>query len=349
MLEGLDADDGYIMVEDEFYATAKTFTQHLHHAEYQRLKNSAKMKSASAMSNIMRATDSITAMREETKKKKEAELKAMKHKAALEKIKALGGSKRLRTGDSDSNSESDLETTKNDDPWVGTNLQSLMVNPSKNGTSLTGLDRIKSSTRAAAGYSKPDHQPNRTSKPLGLAAPRAIPSKRAAPEQSEQEDDDEATASEDDDDLDAPVLYRKAQTTVQSKLPASHPQREPTPHTSAKQVNFKSRKPQPPEPTLPPLLTSKPKRNDQPQSMSKPNPRSSSSTTTSTSTKSILKPAKALPDFDVYDDLPLQPVVQSEASKRRLKRMAELKAGVKNEGSNPTGTGNINEIPIFLV
>jgi hypothetical protein len=35
---GLDKDDRYRMVEDEFLEAAKMFTQHLHAAEYQRMK-----------------------------------------------------------------------------------------------------------------------------------------------------------------------------------------------------------------------------------------------------------------------------------------------------------------------
>lgn len=38
---GLDGDDIYVMVEDEFLATAQTFTQHLHQAEYHRLRKQA--------------------------------------------------------------------------------------------------------------------------------------------------------------------------------------------------------------------------------------------------------------------------------------------------------------------
>ena len=348
MREGLDADDIYIMVEDEFYATAKAFTQHLHHAEYQRLKKSAKMKSASAMSNMMRPTDSITVMREETKKRKEAEAKAMKYKAALEKIRALGVSKRVRTGDSDD--ESDLETTKNDDPWVGTSLQSFMVNPSRDGTSLTGLDRIKSSTRAAAGYSKPDHRPTQSSKAFDLAPSKATFSKKTTGEPPRLSNDDDATTS-DDDDLDAPILPRKAQPAIHTKPPASHPGQRRSPHlgTTTKQVNFAHKKPPSPEPTPYPFATSKPTRKDPPRSTSKPAPPSSSSTTFS-STKGILKPSKPLSDFDMYDDdPPRQPVLQSEASKRRLKRMAELRARSDHESLHSTGAGNINEIPIFLV
>lgn len=41
MVEGWDDDDGWCMVEDELFFTAKQFTAHLHHAEYQRLKTKA--------------------------------------------------------------------------------------------------------------------------------------------------------------------------------------------------------------------------------------------------------------------------------------------------------------------
>ncbi len=39
MIDGLEDDDKYRMVEDEFVATAGTFTAHLHAAEYQRQLN----------------------------------------------------------------------------------------------------------------------------------------------------------------------------------------------------------------------------------------------------------------------------------------------------------------------
>ncbi|KAF4549169.1 Hypothetical protein D9617_23g005840 [Elsinoe fawcettii] len=42
--EGYSADDIYMMVEDEFLSTAQLYTQHLHHAEYQRLKKLAKQR-----------------------------------------------------------------------------------------------------------------------------------------------------------------------------------------------------------------------------------------------------------------------------------------------------------------
>ncbi|KAI4134284.1 MAG: hypothetical protein LQ347_001647, partial [Umbilicaria vellea] len=161
MRDGLDRDDIYIMVEDEFQAVAKTFTQHLHHAEYMRLKNLARTQNASTISTISRPIDSITQMREETKRKKEVEAMSAKQKTAVEKIVGQARGRRPKT-DSDL---SDSEEEKHDDPWVGTTLQGLMTkSPRKAHTSLAGLQGVKSNTRAAAGFAQPDSRPLQRSK-----------------------------------------------------------------------------------------------------------------------------------------------------------------------------------------
>ncbi|KXX76771.1 hypothetical protein MMYC01_206037 [Madurella mycetomatis] len=54
MIEGVEHDDKYRMVEDEFLAVAGDFTRHLHAAEYQRLKNLAKLQNAETIQNISR-------------------------------------------------------------------------------------------------------------------------------------------------------------------------------------------------------------------------------------------------------------------------------------------------------
>lgn len=155
MHEGLSHDDIYIMVEDEFLATAQLFTSHLHHAEYVRLKHAAKARNA-ALSNTARPTDSITAMRAETLKKKQAEARAGKNKMALEEMKenAMGN---IAADDHQTDGDEE-ESDAGKAPWVGTSLQGLMAPDARkqNLTSLSGLHGIKSSTRAANGYSKPD-------------------------------------------------------------------------------------------------------------------------------------------------------------------------------------------------
>ncbi|GAD91756.1 hypothetical protein AOR_1_1878194 [Paecilomyces variotii No. 5] len=184
LIEGFDNDDKYIMVEDEFYAIAQEFTQHLHHAEYVRRRKEAKLRNAAAINDLARPTDGRTEMREETKKKKLSEALAARQKAGLEKMKG----KRPRV---DSEEEDELEEDE-DDPWVGTSLHGLMTSPRK-AQSLVGLQGIKSRTRAAAGYAQASTSVDRSS-PLRSSPPVH----RSQPDVQEIE----STASEDDNDLD---------------------------------------------------------------------------------------------------------------------------------------------------
>ncbi|WEW57401.1 hypothetical protein PRK78_002868 [Emydomyces testavorans] len=149
MREGLENDDLYIMVEDEFLATAHTFTRHLHYAEYVRRKNQAKLANQSFPSSISRPTDGKTKLSNETRKKIEAEEAAARHKAALDGLKKAAGRPLV---DSEVEDVDDSEEDRDDDPWIGTQLQPLMVAP-RQPRSLVGLHGIKSSTKAALGYS----------------------------------------------------------------------------------------------------------------------------------------------------------------------------------------------------
>lgn len=201
MLDGLDRDDIYIMVEDEFHAIARTFTQHLHHAEYLRLKSLAKTRNASTVSNISRPVDSITVMRAETKKKKEAENREAKNKTALEQLRSTAQKPRPTSEDSDF---SELEG-KDEGHWKGTALQGFMTtSPGRNQTSLAGLQSIKSSTRAAAGFSKAETKPACTSaRPFNLA-PKPLNQHISKTLRS----DTSTTSEGSDDDLDAPITNR---------------------------------------------------------------------------------------------------------------------------------------------
>ncbi|KAL9023165.1 MAG: hypothetical protein Q9196_007357 [Gyalolechia fulgens] len=223
MHEGLSHDDIYIMVEDEFLATAQLFTSHLHHAEYVRLKNAAKARNA-ALSNTARPTDSITAMRAETMKKKQAEARAGKNKSALDEMKA-NARENIAVNDNHTDEEEE-ESDAEKAPWVGTSLQGLMAPAARkqNLTSLSGLHRTKSSTRAAKGYSKPDdsqqspsqrdsYQVGRstTSRPSSMKAQATEQPKRNHTHSSESKgrlpskrlSDISSTSSSDD--LDAPI------------------------------------------------------------------------------------------------------------------------------------------------
>ena len=97
------------MVEDEFYAVAQRFTQHLHYAEYVRRTKEVKSQNAARIRDIARPTDGITPMSEETKKKKEAEALAARQKAGLEQVQET-------TGQGEGNDDND------DDDWCATHI-----------------------------------------------------------------------------------------------------------------------------------------------------------------------------------------------------------------------------------
>ncbi|KAL6239662.1 hypothetical protein BDW75DRAFT_101087 [Aspergillus navahoensis] len=142
--EGLDKDDLYIMVEDEFYAVAQTFTRHLHYAEYVRRKKEAKLHNADTIADIARPTDGITPMNAELRKKFAADEPKAKQK---DKLAAAFGKQPAR----DEDAGDDLEAEAS---WAGTRLQDFMLSP-RRVRSLAGLQKVRSSTRAAAGFSQP--------------------------------------------------------------------------------------------------------------------------------------------------------------------------------------------------
>ena len=209
MREGLEHDDIYIMVEDEFNAIAKTFTPHLHHAEYVRLKNIAKNKNIEDILSVVRPVDSITLMRADTKRRRIQEAKASKQKAELDRVGARAASKRPNTTSSD---ESEDESQAIDEPWIGTTLQGLMNSPSRKQTSLTGLQSVKSYTRAAAGYSKPRGSPEDVRK-FDLAPKRRMAQSPTTMQYAAS--DHEIETSVDDDDLDSSLVRRK--TSISNK------------------------------------------------------------------------------------------------------------------------------------
>lgn len=171
------------MVEDEFYAIAQSFTQHLHYAEYVRRKKETKAQSARAIGEIERPTDGRTVMLKETKHKKEAEALAARQNAGLEQL----------AGQDDGNDEDDDDD--DDDTWAGTHLHGLLTSPRKV-RSLVGAHAMKSSTRAAAGFGQaaganaPPSQMPASSPPAPLS--RAM-------EAHKTEIDEETEPSEDDD------------------------------------------------------------------------------------------------------------------------------------------------------
>ncbi|RMZ76015.1 hypothetical protein DV738_g5164, partial [Chaetothyriales sp. CBS 135597] len=134
MREGYDADDIWMMVEDEFQTLAHSFTRHLHHAEYKRLMQMAKQDAAKRKEELLSSLhhptgESIQLAPRQAKRKLE--------RAALTALQ-----------------QDSLDHHQSGDPWRGTSLQGLMATGSRQRRSLKGLDRMPSSTRAARGFSR---------------------------------------------------------------------------------------------------------------------------------------------------------------------------------------------------
>ncbi|KAI1801133.1 hypothetical protein F4811DRAFT_478801 [Daldinia bambusicola] len=183
MIEGLEHDDMYRMVEDEFLSTAQQFTAHLHAAEYHRLKAASKSQNADTIRDISRPV--VGRMTDPVKQKQERKARLEKQRAAMRKARAGKG----RDDDSTA-SESDL--------WQSASLHGLMESPRKKVTRLDNLAKVATTTRAAAGFStaKPG-QLFTTSHPIrkDFTSTRSLP-KSMLNHNSETESDDE--------DLDAP-------------------------------------------------------------------------------------------------------------------------------------------------
>lgn len=178
------------MVEDEFYAIAQSFTQHLHYAEYIRRKKEAKSKSAAALKDIQRPTDGHTKLPKEVERKKAIEALAARQKAGLAQLEIPEEAK----DDSDDD----------DDTWAGTHLHGLMTSPRKS-RQLVCAHAVKSSTRAAAGFGQASGSRNEragASGPISRAAAAHIVEINEETASDEDNDLNGETASEEDDDLD---------------------------------------------------------------------------------------------------------------------------------------------------
>ena len=171
------------MVEDEFYAVAQSFTQHLHYAEYVRRKKEVKARSAAEIGEIERPVDGRTEMPKELVWKKEAEALAARQKRGLAPPEEPGN-------------ETKDDTDDDDDTWAGTHLYDLMTSPRKV-RSLPGAFALKSSTKAAAGFVQASGTNGLRQKMAGSS--RIFPNGET---QSHSLEAGNETASEEDDDLD---------------------------------------------------------------------------------------------------------------------------------------------------
>ncbi|AEO55535.1 hypothetical protein MYCTH_97480 [Thermothelomyces thermophilus ATCC 42464] len=160
MIEGIDHDDMYRMVEDEFLAVAGEFTRHLHTAEYQRLKGLAKSQNAETIQNISRP---VTQEMTDLVKRRHAALDT-----AARQRKGIAKTLRKRAASIDSDEEEPSRRP-------ATSLQGLMDSPRKQNVPLTSIigTRPGSSYRRAADASPCSHQ-----HPGNHAVPSMKPEKR---------------------------------------------------------------------------------------------------------------------------------------------------------------------------
>ncbi|KAJ5713606.1 uncharacterized protein N7483_010787 [Penicillium malachiteum] len=249
ILEGLDRDDAWVMVEDEFYTIAQSFTQHLHYAEYVRRKKEAKARGEAAIGEVERPTDGRTAISKGLQIKKQAEELQARQKDGMAQLGLVDQQEELSDDD--------------DDTWAGTHLHGLMTSPQKS-RSLIGVQRLKSSTRAAAGFGQTSHihaSSSRTASTRSSSPAMASPSRAT---KSHAVEIDLETESEDDD-LDGdsypitissnrrmnspPSKIPKIQTKPQPQTTRTHTtHRQNTPTVSKQtqapaQASTKSRKP----------------------------------------------------------------------------------------------------------
>ncbi|KAK3943289.1 hypothetical protein QBC46DRAFT_282316 [Diplogelasinospora grovesii] len=172
MIEGVEHDDKYRMVEDEFLAVAGDFTRHLHAAEYQRLKSLAKSQNAQTIQDISRPVvpGGMTSL---VKRRHAAFSRDEKQRTALSKV--------MKEDSSASEEEDDRKPTLR---RTSTSLQGLMDSPRKKVMPLTSFTSTTAATRAAAGFRQAVN-----SSPTRSRAQRDVNDRKIKRELSEDEDD----------------------------------------------------------------------------------------------------------------------------------------------------------------
>lgn len=144
MIDGVNEDDKYRMVEDEFISIASQFTTHLHRAEYQRLKQQAKAQNADKIWKISRPT--VGALTAAAKKRQEMRKHLAKQRDGLRKAAANA---KAGQGNAD-----DDEDGFPDVILAGASLHGLMERPEKAERPLSHLTSTTTSTRASAGFER---------------------------------------------------------------------------------------------------------------------------------------------------------------------------------------------------
>jgi hypothetical protein len=179
MKDGFHADDIYRMVEDEFLATAKLYTQHIHFAEYVRLKKLAASRGKDALAGLHRGTDGKTPKSTTLQLRQEAKDNAAQR------------------------AQDQSDSDDDDEYLMDPQLAGLMTGGSRFREVLSQdltskIPANKSNTRAAAGYSQSPHKEHKTFDMFGAEQSRKL-SKSTSRSSLVISGDDET----DEDDLDA--------------------------------------------------------------------------------------------------------------------------------------------------
>ena len=212
MDEGVQHDDKYRMVEDEFLTVAQKFTVHLHAAEYKRQEKMVKARNAEAINSISRPVTGR--MPNQTKRKVQSIARSRAQRSTLQGLLGKSGDAEI----SDDSEEGDGL------PYIGTTLHGLMDSPRRCAASLARVESNAAITRAAAGFRKPAAQ----SKPLHKTMSESPLSKLTFRPSQTSGKGSATESSDDDDDLDAPIPAPKLPSLEQKEasmtnaLPNSH-------------------------------------------------------------------------------------------------------------------------------
>ncbi|KAK8156324.1 hypothetical protein IWX90DRAFT_433995 [Phyllosticta citrichinensis] len=210
MRDGLDADDIWVMVEDELLATSQLFTQKLHQAEYHRMKRLVRAKNESKLRNMSRSVDLGAQMSIERQKMKEGITRAEKQAETLrdldtENVEAVRNSE---------DSEDDAT------PWMfDPHLGGLMAgNPPSSSQQLAKLAGSKPKTRAAAGFRATD--PKAMMETTATTTTQAASMKKSTMDGLAEEIERAAASDEeaDSDDLDGYSFRRGSSKSVPPPL-----------------------------------------------------------------------------------------------------------------------------------
>ena len=184
MVEGLEHDDGFRMVEDEFLAVAQHFTAHLHAAEYQRLKDVAASQNAETIRQISRPV--VGSKSELLEKKHERTERLRKQEEARQRLLLNKATKREYSGESSGADDASDLFPRN------ASLYGLMASPREKAPRLDSMPGISFGLRTATGSRTVGT--SRNDAPLALSFETRPPGGSAAPILDVDDDSDDLEA-----------------------------------------------------------------------------------------------------------------------------------------------------------